>query len=549
MKTYHAASMHHLLSPELLQSQESVSQVCDRPCPFCQREYERPIDLQHHVAGHLEATALLSLPNLDNVEEGPEAGQVNSNSANRNYAESRADDLDRMEPLHFSENDHSGDMPKMTGTNKELFRRKLEVESVPFDSMNDVNVEARQAYSSDLAGEWLSRLPIELGEEGELPSKSRSESSSLTLALRALDMYKLSSRIGVVAIEYSGSGSFPNLSTELHSLQEKLQRPVEPHALLSDWQRSELDAIQRECENLVTDMNEITFKYEDQMTSGINRISVGLQTEIDLIRFRLTSISSKLSYLADSYVTPAPTSYEGLTFCSFPRQVKEGAVGIGEGLESSGQSRMRSILANLIALDPSASNSEGEQPADDQMTLSPISKSFNITGLAEPHMPYISHKRSRDQQEAGSSNHWLSKVFNQSRPSTLLENPGQSSVLFGENVPKHMAKPEARGYLSVADFTLEDGDLLVGLYQRSESGRSGILCCTAQPAHLGKLFWEHLVSLVLERSGPFLKLIYRDREVERTGTRTLWAGLKFPDYESMYIRLLYLALSSIAVTL
>lgn len=80
--------MDQLLSPELLQSQESISQVCDRPCPFCQREYERPIDLQQHIAGHLESTALLSLPNLDSVEEKSEAGQVNSNSANRNYAES-----------------------------------------------------------------------------------------------------------------------------------------------------------------------------------------------------------------------------------------------------------------------------------------------------------------------------------------------------------------------------------------------------------------------------------------------------------------------------
>ena len=539
MKTYHAASMHYLLSSELLQSQESVSQVCDRPCPFCQREYERPIDLQHHVAGHLEATALLSLPNLDNVEEGSEAGQVNSNSANRNYAESRVDDFDRMEPLVFSENDHSGDIPKMTSTSKELFRRKLEVESVPFDSMNEVNVEARQAYSSDLAGEWLSRLPIELGEEGELPSKSRSESLSLNFTSELIAILKYLSQV------YSDveSGTFPDISLELRSARKKLQRLVEAAGslqYLSDWQRSKI-------ENLLEDTNKLSITYKDpKMTSGINRTSVAAKLEISSIQLNLELISFNLSDLVASYVTPAPTSYGDLTFCSFPRQVKEGAEGVGEGLEISGQSRMRSILANLIALDPSASYSEWERLVDDQMPLSPISKSFNITGLAEPHMPYISHKRSRDQQEAGSSNHWLSKVFNQSRPSTLLENPGESSVLFGENVPIHMAKPEARGYLSVADFTFEDSDLLVGLYQRSESGRSGFLCRTA---HLGKLSWEHLVSLVIERSGPFLKLIYRDREVERTGTRTLWAGLKFPDYESMFMRLLYLALSSIAVTL
>ena len=304
MKTYHAASMHHLLSPELLQSQESVSQVCDRPCPFCQREYERPIDLQHHVAGHLESTALLSLPNLDNVEEGSKAGQVNSNSANRNYADSRADDFDRMEPLHFSEN-----------------------------------------YSEDLTFELIKLLNI--------------------LSLVPLNIVKKSE-----------SGTLVDLSTELRLLQEKLHRLLEAHVspqYLSDWQRSEISAIQRHCENLLKDMNKISVTYEDpKLTSGTNRTSDGAQTEIDLIRLRLTSISSKLSDLAASYVTPAPISYEGLTFCSFPRQVKEGAVGIAEGLESSGQSRMRSILANLIALDLAASDSEGERLVDDQMTPASI---------------------------------------------------------------------------------------------------------------------------------------------------------------------------------
>ena len=208
---------------------------------------------------------------------------------------------------------------------------------------------------------------------------------------------------------------------------------------------------------------------------------------------------------------------------------------------------MRIVLANLIAVGPSESDLEVERPADDKMTLTSIPMSFNVTGLAEPHIPNVSHESPRDEQEAGSSNHWLPKVFNQSRPSTLLENPGQSSVSFGENVSIDVAKPEARGYLNVADFKFEDGDLLVGLYQRPKSGRSGILCRTVRPAHLRKRSWEHLASLVISRSGPFLEIIHVNRRVE--GTQPLWARIKFPDYESTFIRLLYLALSSIAVTL
>lgn len=143
MKAYHAASKHELLSDELLNHQESVSQECDRPCPFCQHEFERPIDLQQHIASHLESTALLSLPNLDNITKDSEAREVNSNSANRNYAESRASDFDRTEPLNFLENDQLEDTPTTTDISNELFTLKLDFESVSDDSMNEVNLEAR----------------------------------------------------------------------------------------------------------------------------------------------------------------------------------------------------------------------------------------------------------------------------------------------------------------------------------------------------------------------------------------------------------------------
>ena len=42
--------------------------------------------MQPHLAGHLEMIALLSLPNLDDIDNSSEAGKVESNEANRNYA-------------------------------------------------------------------------------------------------------------------------------------------------------------------------------------------------------------------------------------------------------------------------------------------------------------------------------------------------------------------------------------------------------------------------------------------------------------------------------
>lgn len=150
VRTCHAASTNQLLSSELLRSQESVSQVCDRPCPFCQREFEQSIGLQQHVACHLESIALLALPNLDDIDENSEAGRANSNSANRNHAESKADDFDRTEPLVFLDNGHPEGTPVVTKTATEIFELKLKAESTSFESMNQVDVEARQDYSSDL---------------------------------------------------------------------------------------------------------------------------------------------------------------------------------------------------------------------------------------------------------------------------------------------------------------------------------------------------------------------------------------------------------------
>ena len=186
VRTYHVASVHQLLSSELLNSQQSVSQVSDRPCPFCQRDFGQSIELQQHIAGHLESIALLSLPNLDKIDESSEVSQANSNSANRNYAESRASDFDTRELLIFSENDILEDPSEITKTDKELFRLKLKAESVSYESTNEVNIEARQAYSSELSGGWLSRLPDDLDEEKEIWSPGPKNQTTLVACVKQM---------------------------------------------------------------------------------------------------------------------------------------------------------------------------------------------------------------------------------------------------------------------------------------------------------------------------------------------------------------------------
>lgn len=114
--------------------------------------------MQQHTAGHLEMIAMLSLPNLDNVDNSSEAGNTNSNSANRNYAESKAGDFDQTEPLAFSENSPSGSTALVTEIGTELFKTKLAAESISFASINESNAESRRAYSSLLVGGWMSHL-------------------------------------------------------------------------------------------------------------------------------------------------------------------------------------------------------------------------------------------------------------------------------------------------------------------------------------------------------------------------------------------------------
>ena len=296
--------MQQLLSSELLKSRESVSQVCDRPCPFCQREFERPVDLQQHIAGHLESIALLALPNLDDINEGSEAGQANSNSADRNNAESRAGDFDRTEPLGFLDNDHSEDLSVATEKDKELFRLKIKAESSSFESTNEVNVEARQAYSSELAGGWLSRLPHELSEEDRTHLPPPASSSNMGSDMIGDFSAVLRLCCNVQEECKSLPEDYANFSSEVSILYYAIKRTKEllqKHHLTAEQrieQRIKLIAYLQESEDVLMDLDRLIGSFGNQKTRDMLRIVWGLK-----------SIVSKVDAFNNSCVNPLHSIY------------------------------------------------------------------------------------------------------------------------------------------------------------------------------------------------------------------------------------------------
>ena len=136
------------------------------------------------------------------------------------------------------------------------------------------------------------------------------------------------------------------------------------------------------------------------------------------------------------------------------------------------------------------------------------------------------------QEEKGCTLHWLPHVFNQSRPATLLEDTGQTSILLGLNMAGSLARLTEDGYKKLIELPFEDGDLLVNIYHRSHDSRSRILCRKVRPSRSQKECTLPLVSLLVERSGPFLKLF----EVDASEVNPkLWACLKFSDIEGTFI--------------
>ena len=148
----HPDSKNLLLSLELLTAQESVSCALDRPCPFCLQDYEDAFEMQQHVASHLEAVALLSVPNLD---EDKKSAKGNSNSANSNHAESKAGDFDSTEVLLFPENEGPGHLRSSSEAEKRAFRTKLGIMNQSFNEASSESVIAKSRYYEDLVGDWL----------------------------------------------------------------------------------------------------------------------------------------------------------------------------------------------------------------------------------------------------------------------------------------------------------------------------------------------------------------------------------------------------------
>lgn len=189
VKKSHATAKHQLLSPALLTAQESVSQVCDRPCPFCLRDFDQPSEMHQHVAGHLEMVALLALPNLDNVDEDSQASNTNSNSANRNYAHSRTGDFESAELPTFPENDRaSEDVNSRKGTN---LRPKLTARSLAFLSSTGVLAKSGKLYSGDMIEQWLGTAapqPAPSTSEARFESEgSKPQSPNYSLRYTGLD--------------------------------------------------------------------------------------------------------------------------------------------------------------------------------------------------------------------------------------------------------------------------------------------------------------------------------------------------------------------------
>ena len=306
VKTYHPASMHQLLSSELLKSQESVSQVCDRPCPFCEREFERPADLQQHVASHLESIALLSLPNLDDIDEQSEAGKANSNSANRNYADSKAGDFDGTEPLVFLENEHSKGTPVVTEVQKELFESQLKAASVSFESMNRLNVEAPQSYSSELVRGWLPLLPH--GPVFASDSPPTQSPSELSIDFGFVDLGQLCWKVYKKC--KSSPGNYADLSYEVGNLHNVIKETEELlfQQKLTANKKDKVIIYRQGCEDVLKDLDRLLIKYENlgiKAPRAFDRAGFGMQDMKD-IRLRLILNVTILDAFNNACVKPRP---------------------------------------------------------------------------------------------------------------------------------------------------------------------------------------------------------------------------------------------------
>ena len=175
----------------------------------------------------------------------------------------------------------------------------------------------------------------------------------------------------------------------------------------------------------------------------------------------------------------------------------------------------------------------GEKPYQTHSLALTLVNTIDERRLTSLEMGEFPDETSPGEEEKISTHHWLPDVYNQPRPATLLEDTGhtgQEAFLFGPDMPGSPALLD-ESYTKLIEVPFE-GDLLVTIYHRSHDGRSRILCRIVRPPHLQKVCDLPLVSLLIERNGPFLKLLHVDASEAKP---KLWACLKFPDYEGTFV--------------
>ena len=128
------------------------------------------------------------------------------------------------------------------------------------------------------------------------------------------------------------------------------------------------------------------------------------------------------------------------------------------------------------------------------------------------------------------ASHWITRVFDQDRPTTHFTRTGPMSTCFGEDQPDTSAKL-AEDYEKLLDLSFENR-LDVRLYVRQTDQRARIYCRTLQRNQPRTRSCLPLTLLHIERLSSTLQL-YRPATSSRAAIP--WANLRFDSYELMIV--------------
>ncbi|KAL8818447.1 MAG: hypothetical protein Q9223_002923 [Gallowayella weberi] len=132
---------------------------------------------------------------------------------------------------------------------------------------------------------------------------------------------------------------------------------------------------------------------------------------------------------------------------------------------------------------------------------------------------------------SSSLDHWLPRVFGQSRPTTPFGQNGEISNCYGVNIPGASAKLAA-DFNKLLDLPFEEGDLRVRLYHRDSDQRARIHCRLSRNGRASKQCCLPLTRLLLQRHASTLKLC---RVGDSRQAKELWACLRFSSYERLVL--------------